>query len=206
MNASIAVAAPSITTRSPMRTFSRRPEPGNRRPFRTKPRIATSWSSASGKISRNDSPINLESCNTVASETYPAKSCSSFRTSRLKRSAGRRRQPKSATNTTPTIATTPPTAAKSNIRNGSPSASLRKVATTILGGVPIRVTIPPRIVAKDKGIKVSAGLRSACFAASPSTGIKSANAATLFINADKAAPTPDISPICIVTVREPFTT
>ena len=65
----------------------------------------------------------------------------------------------------------------------------------ILGGVPISVIMPPRIDAKDSGINVSAGLRFSLLAACRSTGMRSASAATLFINAESAAETPDISPI-----------
>ena len=108
---------------------------------------------------------------------------------------GSNRHPINATNRTPTRATTKPTGAKSNIRKGLPSASSRTVATTILGGVPISVTIPPRIVAKDSGISVRLGLRSPFRAASRSTGIRSDSAATLFMTADNRPPTPDISPI-----------
>ena len=58
----------------------------------------------------------------------------------------------------------------------------------MLGGVPMRVMRPPTMVANDKGIKVSAGLRLALAAAWMSTGMRRASAATLFITADKAAP------------------
>ena len=85
------------------------------------------------------------------------------------------------------VATIKPTGAKSNIWYGSPNAVSRKVAMTTLGGVPIRVTMPPRIEANDSGISVSAGLRLDFAAACMSTGINSASAATLFITADRAA-------------------
>ena len=63
----------------------------------------------------------------------------------------------------------------------------------MLGGVPIRVTRPPRMVAKESGIRVSAAGRFAFFAAWMSTGIKSANAPTLFMTAESAPARPDIT-------------
>jgi len=60
---------------------------------------------------------------------------------------------------------------------------------TMLGGVPIMVVMPPRMVAKDSGIRVSAGERFARRAACMSTGMSSARAATLFMKAESAAPT-----------------
>ena len=83
--------------------------------------------------------------------------------------------------------------------NGSPADLSRNVAMMMLGGVPIMVTRPPRIEPNESGIKRSAGdcltLRAACMA----TGIKSANAPTLFITIDIAAPRPDSVPICSET-------
>ena len=93
------------------------------------------------------------------------------------------------------VITAAPTGAKSNMWNGSPSARCRKVATTTLGGVPISVSMPPRIVAKESGISVAAGLRLAFAAACMSTGMSRASAATLFITADRAAATVDMIPM-----------
>ena len=90
--------------------------------------------------------------------------------------------------------------------NASPSASPRYVATTIFGGVPIRVTIPPRMVANDSGISVKEGLRLARLAASISTGISNARAATLFISADNAAPITEIRLIWVDSAAPPRTT
>ncbi len=71
----------------------------------------------------------------------------------------------------------------------------------ILGGVPISVAIPPRMVAKDSGIRLSPGARPALRAVWMSTGISSANAATLFMKADRTAPIPPISAICAPNAR-----
>jgi hypothetical protein len=76
----------------------------------------------------------------------------------------------------------------------------------MFGGVPMRVTMPQTMVAKDSGMRVSAGLRLAFEAASMSTGISSASAATLFITADSAAPTPPSMPMWAVTLRDGSTT
>ncbi len=62
----------------------------------------------------------------------------------------------------------------------------------MFGGVPIRVAMPPRIVAKDSGIRLSPGARPALRAVWMSTGISKASAATLFM---KAESTPPIVPI-----------
>ncbi len=72
----------------------------------------------------------------------------------------------------------------------------------MLGGVPISVTRPPRIVANDSGIRVSAGLRLAFLAASRSTGMSRASAATLFITAESAAATPAIMAMWRETLRD----
>ena len=103
------------------------------------------------------------------------------------------------------MATTPPTGAKSNMRNGSPSASPRKVAMMMLGGVPISVTMPPRIVAKESGISDWPGGRPALRAASTSTGIRSARAATLFMKADSTIPTAPMIAMWLPSAR-PATT
>ena len=65
----------------------------------------------------------------------------------------------------PRIAQAAPTGAKSNIAYGSPKDFSRNIEMIILGGVPIKVIIPPRIEANDKGIKVIAGLRFSLSAA-----------------------------------------
>ena len=76
----------------------------------------------------------------------------------------------------------------------------------ILGGVPIRVIMPPRIEANDSGIKLNATLRFAFFAACISIGINNARAATLFMIADNTAATPDITPMCMNNERPPSIT
>ncbi len=60
----------------------------------------------------------------------------------------------------------------------------------MLGGVPIMVSMPPRMVAKAKGISDEAGERPAFCAACTSTGINMASAATLFMKPENTAPMP----------------
>ena len=76
---------------------------------------------------------------------------------------------------------------------------------TTLGGVPINVTMPPRIDANESGMRVSAGLRLAFRAACISTGISNASAATLFITALSAAAIVDMTAICRRRPREALT-
>jgi hypothetical protein len=66
---------------------------------------------------------------------------------------------------------------------------------TMLGGVPIIVIMPPRIVAKDSGISEAATARFAFSAASMSRGMSSARAATLLMTAESAAPATAMIPI-----------
>jgi hypothetical protein len=66
----------------------------------------------------------------------------------------------------------------------------------MFGGVPIRVAMPPRIVAKDKGISVFLGGQLDALALFISMGIKSASAATLFMKAERIAPIKPIIDIC----------
>ena len=95
----------------------------------------------------------------------------------------------------PATAHVSPTGVKSNMRKGSPTMRSRTCATTMLGGVPMRVIIPPRIVAKASGMSDSEAARFAFFAASMSRLISTTSAATLLMTADSAAPTPDMMPI-----------
>ena len=97
-----------------------------------------------------------------------------------------------ATKATPTTAQTSPTGAKSNILKGASSVRARICEMMMLGGVPMRVTMPPRMVAKASGISVRPGPRPALRAACMSTGIRSASAATLFMKADSTEPMPPI--------------
>ena len=99
------------------------------------------------------------------------------------------RQPTRATKITPATAISPPTGVKSNIPNGSSNARDRNVAMMMLGGVPIRVNRPPRIEAKDSGIRIIAGDRLVSAAAWMATGISSASAPTLFMKPDSTAAT-----------------
>ena len=66
----------------------------------------------------------------------------------------------------------------------------------MLGGVPISVTMPPRMVAKDSGIRLCPAARLAFSAASTSSGIKRASAATLLMTADSTAPALPMMAIC----------
>ena len=75
----------------------------------------------------------------------------------------------------------------------------------ILGGVPMSVAMPPRIVAKLSGIRLNPGDRPALRAVWMSTGISSARAATLFMKADSTPPITPISVICPPRLREAST-
>ena len=70
----------------------------------------------------------------------------------------------------------------------------------MLGGVPIRVIRPPRIEAKDSGMRVRPTARLAFFAAWMSTGISNASAPTLFITAESPAARDDMTKMCRVSV------
>ena len=75
----------------------------------------------------------------------------------------------------------------------------------MFGGVPISVIMPPRIEAKDSGIRDSDGLRPAFFAACMSTGISRASAATLFMMAERPAASADMMPMCVASLRDAST-
>ena len=120
--------------------------------------MATSVFSASASSSERRLPICLLSSGTVNSAIYSARSSD---VDELSSRGGIKRQPTKATNVMPAIAAMPPTGAKSNILNGAPRLSSRMAAMMILGGVPINVTMPPRIVAKLRGIRDRPGLRPA---------------------------------------------
>ena len=57
----------------------------------------------------------------------------------------------------------------------------------ILGGVPIRVMVPPKIEAKASGIRMNPGVRLALAADFSATGINRASAPTLLIKAESKA-------------------
>ena len=65
-----------------------------------------------------------------------------------------------------------------------------KAAIIILGGVPIIVIIPPKILAKAKGIKIILGERFCFVAVLRATGSINASAPTLFIIAEQIVATP----------------
>ncbi len=93
---------------------------------------------------------------------------------------------------TPSTATGTPIQAKSNIAKGPgpPSSPARKPATMRLGGVPISVVMPPRMVPKASGISTWPGGSFRRCASLMATGISRAMAPTLFMKADSSAPTP----------------
>ena len=74
----------------------------------------------------------------------------------------------------------------------------------MFGGVPISVTMPPRMAAKASGISVSEGGRPAARAARMSSGIKRARAATLLTMLDSKAPTPLTMAIWVARLRFSF--
>ena len=115
--------------------------------------------------------------------------------------SGISRHPISATKASPAMAAMPPTGAKSNMPKGAPSESWRMVAMMMLGGVPISVTMPPRMVAKLSGIRLRPGERPALRAVWMSTGISSASAATLFMKAESTAPMAPISAMWLPSDR-----
>ena len=70
----------------------------------------------------------------------------------------------------------------------------------ILGGVPIKVTSPPKMEANDIGIRIKAGDRLAFSEDSMATGISNASAPTLFITEESTAATPERAAICKETL------
>ena len=68
------------------------------------------------------------------------------------------------------------------------------------------VTIPPSMEAKERGIKVRAGLRLARWAVWISIGISSANAATLFMRLESVAEIVAMIPIWALKLLEESTT
>lgn len=70
--------------------------------------------------------------------------------------------------------------------------------TMIFGGVPIRVTSPPRMDPKDSGIRTRAGDREALAADSRAAGINMASAPTLFMTIDSDPATPAKGRQCVL--------
>ena len=68
----------------------------------------------------------------------------------------------------------------------------------MLGGVPIIVIIPPRILAKAKGIRIKLGERPCSLAVFIAMGNNSAKAPTLFIKADNTAATTQRLAMCSI--------
>ena len=68
----------------------------------------------------------------------------------------------------------------------------------MFGGVPIRVTMPPRIDAKASGMSTSRGGRSFRRQASSAAGISSASAPTLFMKPDSPAASAESTLTCPV--------
>ncbi len=118
------------------------------------------------------------------------------------RRTGINRQPINTMNSSPASATPTPTGEKANMRNDAAPVCARKEATMMLGGVPIRVVMPPRSEAKARGIKNAEG--GICFlrATGIATGINSASAPMLFMNADSTVTMPVSAANC--TIVPPF--
>ena len=91
---------------------------------------------------------------------------------------------------TPATITPRPTGAKSNIPNASAPLSARNVAITMLGGVPTSVTSPPSREPNASGISSTEGRLPAPRATRITTGISSASAPMLFMNAESTATSP----------------
>ena len=103
-------------------------------------------------------------------------------------------------NASPASATPRPTGAKSNIANASPEASARKVAITMLGGVPTSVTRPPSNDANASGMSTAEGLLPALLATRMAVGIRTDSTPTLFMNAESPAANPVVAAIWRVYV------
>ena len=101
--------------------------------------------------------------------------------------AGTSRQPASTMKATPTTATAAPTGVKSNMPKLPSPDPARKPDTIRLGGVPIRVVMPPRIEPKATGIRMRPGGMPSRFATWMATGMSSARAPTLFMKPDITA-------------------
>jgi hypothetical protein len=65
----------------------------------------------------------------------------------------------------------------------------------MFGGVPISVTMPPRIEPKDRGMSRTAAARFALAAVAIATGMNRARAPTLFMNPLKMAAAPESTAI-----------
>src|SRR5690554_4249948 len=99
---------------------------------------------------------------------------------------GVRRQPIKVIKTIPAIVIATTTGAKSN----NPNVTLsRYEAIMILGGVPIRVMVPPNNDPKDRGINNSEGERPDSRDIQKTTGINNASAPTLLIKPEQSATT-----------------
>ena len=187
-----------IRTMSPLRIIVLRAAGSSRRAPRITPRIAASCSATISSSSRRRLPTRAWSSGMRASVTYSPIFISSSLDGTSLRQVGINRHPSSATKRMPVTATAPPTGAKSNIANGVPVSSPRMAAMMMLGGVPIRVTSPPRMEPKASGISSSEAGRPACFADCRAAGISKASAPTLFMNPDRLPATPDSIPTWIV--------
>ena len=92
-------------------------------------------------------------------------------------------------NSTPAPVIASPTGVKSNTPKLPSPASARSPETMRLGGVPIRVVVPPRMEPKASGISALPGGRFSRAEICRATGISSASAPTLFMKADRNAAT-----------------
>ena len=98
--------------------------------------------------------------------------------------AGRSLRPSVTMNSTPAASSTSPIGVKSKSWNGWRPASPSTPAVRMLGGVPTRVVVPPRIAPNASGMKSREGARPAWRARLATAGSSTAVAATLFMKAE----------------------
>jgi len=143
-------------------------------------------------------PARRESFGSRTSVTYFSISNRSLAVAWPRR-VGISRHPTSTMKSSPASATPSPTGVKSNMRNGGAPVCARNEAAMMFGGVPISVVMPPSSEANASGMrKTEAGIafRRATWMA---TGMTSASAPMLFMNAESAATMPVSAASCTVT-------
>ena len=90
----------------------------------------------------------------------------------------------------PMTATDRPMGVKSNIEKLPAPLWALKLETIKLGGVPMSVVIPPKIVPKASGISTRPGGKSSRLASCKAIGMSKAIAPTLFMKPESSAPRP----------------
>ena len=100
---------------------------------------------------------------------------------------------------TPAAVIANPTSVKSNMWNGTPTCSSRKLEMMTFGGVPMRVVMPPNSDVKARGMRNREGGCSLRFDTRIATGSRRLTAPTLFMNAERNAVMPESA--AILTVR-----